>query len=105
MQRVPTALLILVAALTFIAPSASAEDTPQLPIEIATGEPWKRHAIDATSIGADGVKLGDINGDGLPDIVTAWEEGGEVRLYLHPGYAKSREPWPPRGGLNRARRS
>ncbi len=60
----------------------------------ARGPVWKRHTIDNTSHGADGVKLGDLNGDGLPDIVTGWEEGGVVRVYLHPGTAKAREPWP-----------
>ncbi|MDQ3624366.1 MAG: sulfatase-like hydrolase/transferase, partial [Verrucomicrobiota bacterium] len=63
-------------------------------VEIAPGPVWKRHAIDHSSRGADGVKLGDVNGDGLPDIVTGWEEGGEVRLYLHPGPGRSREAWP-----------
>lgn len=62
-------------------------------VTLAPGPEWKRHAIDATSKGADGVKLGDVNGDGLPDIVTGWEEGNAVRVYLHPGHAKSREPW------------
>jgi len=55
---------------------------------------WRRHAIDAGSRGADGVKLGDLNQDGLPDIVTGWEEGGEVRVCLNPGPAKARELWP-----------
>jgi FG-GAP-like repeat len=58
------------------------------------GAPWKRHTIDSTSKGADGVKLGDFNRDGLPDIVTGWEEGGVVRIYANPGPAKAREPWP-----------
>ena len=56
--------------------------------------PWSRHTIDNTSRGADGVKLGDFNRDGLPDIVTGWEEGGVVRIYANPGSAKAREPWP-----------
>ena len=92
MPRTP--LLPAGVLLVFVSSSAFAGDPLPLPIELAEGQPWKRHSIDATSKGADGVKLGDINGDGLPDIVTGWEEGGEVRLYLHPGYAKSREPWP-----------
>lgn len=58
------------------------------------GEPWPLHIIDNTSDGADGVKLGDINGDGLPDVVTGWEEGGVSRVYVHPGYEAVREPWP-----------
>ena len=32
--------------------------------------------IDASSRGADGVRLADVNGDGLMDITTGWEEGG-----------------------------
>lgn len=58
------------------------------------GTPWQRHTIDAASRGADGVKLGDFNHDGLPDIVTGWEEGGVVRVYQNPGAEKSRDPWP-----------
>ncbi len=56
--------------------------------------PWKRHTIDASSRGADGVRLADANRDGLPDIATGWEEGGKVRAYLNPGPGKVREPWP-----------
>ena len=53
-----------------------------------------RHTIDASSRGADGVKLGDFNGDGRPDLVTGWEEGGVVRAYAHPGPERVRLPWP-----------
>jgi len=56
--------------------------------------PWNRHTIDNGSRGADGVRLGDINGDGLQDIVTGWEEGGIVRLYLNPGPEKAKDKWP-----------
>lgn len=56
--------------------------------------PWKRHVIDASSEGADGVRLIDVNGDGLLDITTGWEEGGVIRVYLNPGPAEAREPWP-----------
>lgn len=55
---------------------------------------WKRHIIDGSSKGADGVRLADINGDGLQDITTGWEQGGTIRVYLNPGAAKSREAWP-----------
>ena len=34
--------------------------------------PWPRHTIDDSSRGADGVRLADVNGDRLPDIVTGW---------------------------------
>lgn len=57
-------------------------------------QPWLRHSIDDTSEGADGVRLADANGDGLADIVTGWEEGGLVRVYLHPGHKAVRSPWP-----------
>lgn len=69
-----------------------------LPICLASvlgaAEPWKRHIIDDTSRGADGTRLADVNGDGLQDIVTGWEQGGVVRLMLHPGKGKVREHWP-----------
>ncbi len=55
---------------------------------------WRRHAIDDSSRGADGVKLADVNGDGLADITTGWEEGGITRVYLHPDAAKVTSRWP-----------
>jgi hypothetical protein len=48
-------------------------------------QPWPRHAIDASSRGADGVRLADVNGDSLLDVVTGWEEGGRIGVCLHPG--------------------
>ncbi len=58
------------------------------------GEPWVRHTIDESSQGADGTRLADANGDGHPDIVTGWEEGGRIRAYLNPGPEKVKAPWP-----------
>ncbi len=55
---------------------------------------WTRHCIDDSSRGADGVRLADANGDGRLDISTGWEEGGCVRVYLHPGPEKVRQQWP-----------
>mgnify|MGYP006284843283 CR=1 FL=1 len=55
---------------------------------------WRCHVIDGGSRGADGVRLADVNGDGLMDITTGWEEGGIVRVYVHPGAAGSKEQWP-----------
>jgi len=59
-----------------------------------TESPWPLHIVDNSSSGADGAKLGDINGDGLMDIATGWEEGGLIRVYLNPGYGKAKSPWP-----------
>jgi hypothetical protein len=58
------------------------------------GKPWKRHTIDDSSRGADGVRLADVNGDGLLDIATGWEEGGKIRVYRNPGPKKSKQLWP-----------
>lgn len=65
-----------------------AEDSPP---------PWQRHTIDRGTDevrGADGVRLADVNGDGLPDIATPWEEGGLIKVYLNPGHRQSKAPWP-----------
>ena len=56
--------------------------------------PWPRHTIDDASQGADGVRLADFNQDGLPDIVTPWEEGGSIRIAFHPGHESVTKPWP-----------
>ena len=55
---------------------------------------WKRHTIDDSSQGADGTRFADINGDGLLDITTPWEQGGEIRVYIHPAETDMRKPWP-----------
>jgi hypothetical protein len=58
------------------------------------GTPWKLHVIDGSSKGADGVRIADVNGDGLIDLTTGWEEGGVVRVYLNPGPHKAKQTWP-----------
>ena len=35
-----------------------------------------------------------MNGDGLADITTGWEEGGRIRVYLNPGPKKAKAEWP-----------
>jgi hypothetical protein len=55
---------------------------------------WKRHVIDNTSRGADGVRLADANGDGRLDIATGWEQGGTVRICFNPGPVRAKERWP-----------
>jgi hypothetical protein len=54
--------------------------------------PWARHTIHRGPRGADGVNLADVNGDGLSDVVTAWEEAGLVTVSLSP--ADPRQKWP-----------
>lgn len=61
---------------------------------VIDGAPWPRHAIDASSQGADGTRLADANHDGLLDIATGWEEGGQIRVYLNPGPDRARNAWP-----------
>ena len=55
---------------------------------------WPRHTVDASLQGADGVRLGDANRDGLPDITTAWEESGIIRVYLNAGLSQITQHWP-----------
>ncbi len=57
-------------------------------------EPWRRHTVDQSSKGADGVRLADFDGDGFQDIATGWEEGGVVRIYRNPGPARVGRVWP-----------
>ncbi len=78
--------LSLLLCMTFSALSQSPE-APSL-------KNWKRHVIDDSSRGADGTRLADINGDGLPDIATGWEQGGVSRVCIHPGYDNARLQWP-----------
>lgn len=58
------------------------------------GIPWKMHVIDQGQSGADGVRLADVNKDGLLDITTGWEEAGITKVYFHPGHEKVNDPWP-----------
>ena len=51
--------------------------------------PWVRHTIHgystgSTLSGADGVHLLDINGDGLLDVTSPWEQSAKVTVSLHP---------------------
>lgn len=83
----------LTLSLLSLATAAVAADLPRDVVAVP-GPAWVRHVIDHTSRGADGVKLGDLDGDGRPDLVTGWEEGGVVRAYLNPGPDRARQPWP-----------
>lgn len=52
---------------------------------------WQMWSIDASGNGADGVHTGDINRDGLIDVVSGWEQSGDLMLYLNPGPQTVRE--------------
>jgi hypothetical protein len=82
-------LLVGFAFALAICSSFLAAQTPAL-----EGKPWARHVIDDASRGCDGVRFLDINGDGLLDCVTGWEQGGQVRACLNPGKANVRRRWP-----------
>lgn len=68
------------------------------PIDAEAQTPvWTLHTIDPrteTARGADGVRLFDVNGDGLLDVTSGWEEADEARVYLHPGPKKVKTIWP-----------
>jgi hypothetical protein len=81
------ALLVGFALILTTRPSWAAQNGPR-------GRPWPMHVIDASSRGADGVRLADVNGDRLMDVATGWEEGGITRVYLHPGHRAAGKPWP-----------
>ncbi len=73
--------------------------TTVLPPSTDGTKPWKRHTIDASDPdlgkkGADSVRISDLNRDGRPDIVTAWEDGDTIRVCLNPGKDKAKALWP-----------
>ena len=86
--------LVSLGCLTGAESSVARKDSDTRATPAPDGALWKRHAVDDTGKGADGVKLGDINGDGRPDLVTGWEEGGEVRVYINPGPDRIHALWP-----------
>ena len=82
-------------ALALALPSAIGVDsTARAGADEDRGPAWKRHVIDDSSRGADGVRLADVDGDGRLDIATGWEEGGVVRLARNPGADRVRTRWP-----------
>lgn len=52
---------------------------------------WPMWSIDSSGNGADGVHTGDINRDGFVDVVSGWEQSGDLMLYLNPGPDSVRE--------------
>ncbi|TWT80243.1 hypothetical protein CA13_16560 [Planctomycetes bacterium CA13] len=73
--------------------SHSAVSYAETPDTSSRSEEWKRHSIDTTSLGVDGVRSADVNGDGLPDLVCGWEQGGVYRIYLMQRKPESLPRW------------
>lgn len=61
---------------------------------VADDKPWSLHIIDDSSSGADGVRVADVDGDGLEDVTAGWEEGGVSRVYIRPGRPFLKKRWP-----------
>ncbi len=70
-------LLIVVVASLFVLGACDGGSTPNTY--------WQMWSIDSSGNGADGVHTGDINRDGLTDVVSGWEQSGDLMLYLNPG--------------------
>jgi hypothetical protein len=70
-------LLILAVASLFVLSACDGGHTPNTY--------WQMWSIDSSGNGADGVHTGDINRDGLIDVVSGWEQSGDLMLYLNPG--------------------
>lgn len=53
------------------------------------GVPWARHMIDGSRMKSEGIRLGNVNGDGLVDLAVGWESEDESAVYLNPGIGRA----------------
>lgn len=88
------ALLTALAATATAVLLAAADPASSGPAAAPLGPAWQRHTIDDRFRSPDGTKLGDFDGDGLPDIVTGWEGEGLTVVYRNPGPRSARRAWP-----------
>ncbi len=93
MWRQPTFMITWI-LLTIIAVTGCTTIGPIFEPSVRLREPWPMHTIDDSSHGADGARLADVNADGYPDLAVPWEEGGVIRVYLHPGTEDVKNRWP-----------
>lgn len=88
-----TSLAVLAGVVTVMVPPVSGPS-------INLTADWEIHTIVAGVAGtgqpdgADGVFLSDVDGDGLKDIVTGYEQGLRLTLSFNPGPSLVESPWP-----------
>lgn len=93
----PEASIPIDAAIDAIDSAIDAPDAPDAaPGDMSTA--WARWAIlsestGSTLKGSDGVAAADVNGDGLLDLTTGWEQSGYSTFSLHPGCANAKSTW------------
>lgn len=87
-------LAVLGCCLVLACPGAAGQPSQPNTGRRQSGHPWARHVIDQGARGPDGVKLADLNGDGLLDIAVGYEQGGLTRVCIHPGPRKVKQKWP-----------
>ncbi len=80
------AMSVMTACLLMAGPVSAAE-----PGQV-DGPAWRRHVIDDSSRGADGVRLA--SKAERVEVATGWEQGGQVRVCVHPGARDVRRAWP-----------
>jgi hypothetical protein len=64
-----------------------------VPQKVQADTVWTRHTIDNAPVGADGLRLTDVNGDGYLDIAAAFESGGVSKVYINPGPSNVTSTW------------
>lgn len=89
-------IIALIAIYVLWSRAAQAAQPISTSISEATARPrgWKLHVVSGRSGGPDGVRLFDVNGDGLQDVVSAFESSGDILVSLHPGLKDLDGGWP-----------
>lgn len=91
------ALRYRVAALQKVSDTAASSAhlaSQELELLPPAGVPWQRHTIDDELRKSEGIRLGDLDRDGLLDLSVAWENQEVTRVYLNPGPGAAADTWP-----------